>query len=353
VKVSSIYCVSPKQSSNFNDLSTKNNLNKLFYSQTFDTVNFQGRAAKVSELLESVVKLTKKEASAKGYIPVSNAKSLHEALSKAQEKKYIPDFLAEEHLKVLNEPRVKIILMSDIKLDKTLENNWTPIETFGGEFNGNGYEIAGLRINLPSENNVCMFRSVKNAQIENLILTDVEVKGGKNTGALIGVNNYNFNNVSETRQNLPIQNCLVEGSVTGTENVGGIVGDINNAIVKSCVSKIDVTGDLNVGGIIGANNYSKTFDCVSKAKIIGNYRVGGLVGFNVVSRVENCSSEVDISGNRFIGGIVGYDYWSNIKNCKSKGTLAGKEFIGGIVGSKTDISEITDCASNCNLHIKP
>ena len=349
MKISSIYNISTKLSSSSHEKNIQNNPNNFLFNQPFDTVNFQGSGTKALKLVKSITRLTKKEALAKGYITVNNAKELHIALNKAPEKKYVPSVLVEEAQKVLNEPRVKIILMNDIKLDKTVENNWTPIETFGGELNGNGHEITGLRINLPNENNVGMFRSVKNAQIENLILTDAEVIGGKNTGALVGINNYNFNNVSETRQCLPIQNCSVEGIVIGTENVGGIVGDINNTVVKGCISKANVTGIEKVGGIIGSNNYSKTFDSISKSKVTGNSRVGGLVGFNVVSRIQNCSSEGNVSGDRFIGGLVGYDYWSTLKNCKTKGTISGKAFIGGIYGEKTEYSEITDCISNCIL----
>lgn len=247
-------------------------------------INFKG--GKSIKLMEPIIKLTKSEALAKGFIPVYNSKTLYEALCKAEEKKYVPSFLVEEAKKSMDEPVMKILLMRDIKLDTTKENNWVPIKTFGGVLNGNGYKISGLRINLPNEDNVGLFKSIKNAQIENLILNDVDIRGGKNTGAFVGVNNYNFNNKSETSLYLPIKNCIVDGCVTGTENVGGIVGDMNNAHVENCISEAKVNGMENIGGIIGENNYSKTLNNISRATVEGDLRVGGVAGYNVVSRVQ-------------------------------------------------------------------
>lgn len=271
-------------------------------------VYFRGANVNTLKLMKQVKRLTKAEALTQGYTPVYSASSLHKALSKAKESKIVHEFLVEEVEKYLNTPRQKIILMRDIKLDKSKRNNWMPIETFGGDFNGNGHKITGLRINQPQSDNIGLFKSVKNAKIENLILEDVDVVGANNTGAIVGINNRNFNNTADYRAELPIKNCLVHGKVMGKENTGGIVGDINNAVVENCIAKATVVGSGSVGGVVGGNHYSEVINSVSESNVSGKFRIGGVVGFNVISGVKNCSSKGKVQGENLVGDIIGYDY---------------------------------------------
>ena len=224
---------------NYNSKDKAQILNKPSYTDTFvnSQVYFTGATINVFKLMKQVKQLTKTEALAQGYIPVYTAGSLHKALSKAKESKIVHRWNPQEVQEYFNTPRLKIILMKDIKLDTTKQINWLPIETFGGDFNGNGHKISGLRIKQPQNDNVGLFKSVKNAKIENLILEDVYVIGANNTGAIVGINNYNFNNTSDLRLNLPIENCLVNGTVIGNDQVGGMAGDINNAVVVKGTSK--------------------------------------------------------------------------------------------------------------------
>ena len=121
-------------------------------------------------------------------------------------------------------------LGANITLDKSKENNFTPIGnanySFSGTFDGQGYTISGLNINKPNNNNVGLFGRANNATIKNLKL-----------------------------DNCTITNCRVTNSVTvsGTSYVGGIVGQ--NANVIGCASEAAVSGSSNyVGGIIGNSN---------------------------------------------------------------------------------------------------
>ena len=67
-----------------------------------------------------------------------------------------------------------------------------------------------------------------------------------------------------------IDSCYAIGSVTGTDYVGGLAGDIYEANVKNCYADVEVTGRKYVGGFAGfitswksngqyeiSNNYAK------------------------------------------------------------------------------------------------
>lgn len=306
--VTNSYLINPKKTSDykFNSHRVDNDFRRDSFVSS--QPNFLGLPSKLLNLKMPIIRLSKSEALAQGYVPVYTAESLHKALSMAKESKIVNRSNSEAVQQYLNTPRFKIILMRDIKLDKTKQNNWIPIETFGGDFNGNGYKISGLRINQPQNNNIGLFKSVKNAKIENLILEDVDVIGANNTGAIVGINNKNFNDFDEIRLNLPIKNCLVQGKIKGDENVGGIVGDINNAVVENCIVNAVVVGNHNIGGIIGVNNYSEAINNISASNVLGNFRVGGIVGFNVISSVINCISNGVIKGQKYFNDIIGLDY---------------------------------------------
>ena len=72
-------------------------------------------------------------------------------------------------------------------------------------------------------------------------LADVDVSGGFEVGARVG------------RNRSSISASYVTGEVSGTTNVGGLVGlDTVGAIVSS-YSRATVSGTNNVGGLVGRN----------------------------------------------------------------------------------------------------
>jgi hypothetical protein len=114
-------------------------------------------------------------------------------------------------------------------------------------------------------------------------------------------------------------------SITGnfTEDVGGMIGDVDNN------SKISITNsntivDINYftdsssnnsgydfGGLIG-NLESETITLINQVEtsgtINGTYRLGGLIGevdHELLIRVENTTNNIDLSGRYSIGGFIG------------------------------------------------
>lgn len=137
---------------------------------------------------------------------------------------------------------------------------WTPIGTsstsaFKGSFNGQGHTISGLYFNNSDADNVGLFGYTSGAVIiEGVGMVDSYFRGGQNVGSI----------VAEGTKELTVTRSFNKGAVTGTDNVGGLVG--KNGNVKFSYNMGSVTGNSNVGGLVGSNT--------SAFKINGSYNVG-------------------------------------------------------------------------------
>jgi len=87
--------------------------------------------------------------------------------------------------------------------------------------------------------------------------------------------------------------------VTGTSNVGGLVGYLRDgSAVSNCYSTGSVTGSSNiVGGLAGyLRNQSNVVNSYSTGSVNGNNFVGGLVGFLNASSMSNSFWDTQTSG---------------------------------------------------------
>ncbi len=186
------------------------------------------------------------------------------------------------------------------------KDSWTPIgnytNRFVGTFDGQGHKISGLYINDSAADYQGLF-------------------GYADTGATI-------------------KNLAVGGSVTGKDNVGGVVG-YNSGTVTNCSFSGTVTGTDNVGGVAGYS--SGNYNCFNTGSVSGNIDVGGVVGQNYYGTVENCFNTGSVSGNIDVGGVVGYNYGRTVKNCFNTGSVSSKEYVGGVVGYNTSSGTVTNC----------
>ena len=133
------------------------------------------------------------------------------------------------------------LLMNDIDLNS---NNNFYIPYFAGHFNGNDYSIYNINLNQNFVNNYGLFGYTNNVTIENIKLlnVDLDLMGGFNIGSLVGYcDNYS-----------KINNCFVNGSISGSSIIGGLVGiSNNNSEVNNCFSDCLITGASNIGGLVG------------------------------------------------------------------------------------------------------
>lgn len=203
---------------------------------------------------------------------------------------------AEDYLTIVMLPKVvhssddlvslsgNYILAEDFTFESSFESLGNATTPFTGSINGGGHTFSGLSVPL--------LAYAENAIVKNLILDGVDINittDGANAGAIAAVAK------GDTR----IYSCgILSGSVGGTEKVGGLVGLLDGyARVIHCYSYATITGGEDVGGIVGYNNYA------SKAS-------------DIRTMVMNCIFYGDITGGTNVSPVYG---GLNINNLNSGG----------------------------------
>jgi len=242
-------------------------------------------------------------------------------------------------------------------IDFSNEENWTPISTFKGHYDGDNFEIKGLKITTETEVSYAgLFGMLTNAEVKNvrLIGVDITTPNGASIGGLAG-----------SVLSSSIENCHVSGKITVTNpnstlNVGGLVGNlIGSTTIKKSSSntEIETTGKIEdipgTGGLVGYVGGSaapEITESFSRGKITSNSNAGGLVGATGLSTsgrltVEKSFSAVEIkvadNSNAQFGGLIGLANATsnasiNIKNSYATGSISrGSDVdadIGGFIG---------------------
>ena len=98
-----------------------------------------------------------------------------------------------------------------------------------------------------------------------------------------------------------IMSSYATGSVTGTGQVGGLVGENSNAgMIADSYAMVNVIGTGNrIGGLVGINFLnSRIINSYAMGAVRGVNRVGGLVGENSFgSTIENSYATGDVMGS--------------------------------------------------------
>jgi hypothetical protein len=212
--------------------------------------------------------------------------------------------------------------------DAAVTVNWNngsgfdPIGWFGGTLDGNNQTINGLVINRPGSNQAALFTQIgPNAIIKDLNIENITVIGGNNTAAIAGA-------ISGK-----VQNVTVTGSISGSGNVGGLVGQsYSNSNIVNCHVDLGVSGSQNnIGGLVGYNNSGIIEDCSSSGIVQGQNEVGGIAGKSE-GIIVNCHSAADVYGQASVGGLSGLINNGSIENSYSTGIVNGISQVGGLAG---------------------
>ncbi|MES2054940.1 MAG: GLUG motif-containing protein [Pseudomonadota bacterium] len=200
-----------------------------------------------------------------------------------------------------------------------------------GSFDGRGFTIAGLTINLPGKNNVGLF-GANGTLIQNLRITGANVTGAYGVGVLVGTSSADS----------LIRNVSVSGTVHGTidnnSEIGGLIGQNAGSIDRSSANvTMDTATAYQVGGLAGSNVGSIT-NSYAAGTIYGMQWTGGLVGNNV-GTINNSHASASVIGSpngiagnsASIGGLVGINSGA-ISNAYATGDVIGGAAIGGLVG---------------------
>jgi filamentous hemagglutinin family protein len=250
---------------------------------------------------------------------------------------------------------------------------------FTGRFNGNNYTIDGLTINRPGADYVGLFgaggfndgTAYQTPTIQNVNLTNVNVIGSNYVGGLFGyigtVSNTSMNlshiNVSGSVTSLGsspyagtggvigyvdsyysiLDQITSNGTVTGINNVGGLIGILGGSTIASSHSSSNVTGDIHVGGLIGQNLAEGTA-LYATGNVTGRIQVGGLYGYDSGGlRDAYSSGTVSVTSGAVgvsIGGLIGYNGTTTLSNIYSTSNInaPNSQEIGGIAGSSYQIN---------------
>ena len=254
------------------------------------------------------------------------------------------------------------LLTNDIDLGNTNVSMYT----FAGIFDGQGYEIKGLKIVNNTLDNVGFIRTLNGGTVKNLTVSgsvwgkskvaNMTIKAEHSSnqsiaGGIVGytsavtLNNCVFNGTITAKGTvvggmigsiypgsaaiINIVSCVNNGdltsSVAGTaaSYAGGFVGNVGaNATVNFLYSQNNgsvTTGATDVAGFVGTNYGNLKFDhCINAGTITANYAAGGFVGWNRVATansktldVYNCINVGKIratrtdGGNGWLDGILG------------------------------------------------
>ena len=217
---------------------------------------------------------------------------------------------------------LSVILLTDIDLTGV---DFSGIPIFCGNFDGNGHTVSGLSITRDGSN-MGLFRYVDaSAVIQNLTVLGAVTPDGSRS-AVGGIAGHNAGK---------IQNCFFDGTVSGSDDVGGIAG-INaiTGIIDGCHSKGVITGDHRVGGVVG-NNLGVVRSCNNRSGV-NTTAEENQIKLSDIS-LETITGSESVSAVTDIGGIAGTSS-GVIRQSKNRGNVGYQHMgynVGGIAGTQT------------------
>ena len=219
---------------------------------------------------------------------------------------------------------------------------------FNGSFDGAGYAVSGLYFNDPEADFVGFFGGVignseTKVQIRNVKIEDSLFLGKKYVGGIAGY-----------VQDTVFENCANGAMVSGSEDVGGIVGHCkSNSLVEGCSNSGAVTGIAEaskyIGGIVGCLGSGAVNDCSNSGNVTANgsgaSETAGIAGCILQgASLDGCANSGAISAFKNVGGLGGYVSGS-IKNSVNSGAVVGNAYVGGLAGS---VSVNGSVETSCN-----
>lgn len=182
-----------------------------------------------------------------------------------------------------------LLLANDIYLNDTSDPNWkdsknlrfwdipigyltqgTGTRIFRGEFEGNGYKVAGMycdaevsKTTAPHARSLGLFGAVSNT-VGNLTVEDTYIKGNSSV---------DLGGITGSAYAGAIRNCSFSGEIAGGKSAGGIVGTDTSSELKieNCANFGTLRGAKDAaGGIIGSeqiDNFNAVKDCYNAGSV--------------------------------------------------------------------------------------
>ena len=215
-------------------------------------------------------------------------------------------------------------LSADISLEG---EQFSPIPSFSGTFDGAGHKISGLNITGAYSPAGLFSKTEEGAVIKNLtVMGAIAPAGDKGlVGGIVG------DNAGE------LEGCSFIGTVIGRSQTGGVVGfNRLTGSVLSCSADGEILGENCTGGIVGSNEgLISSSKSLAKVNTISTNPSISLDELNI-SLTLDITKLPTLSGSApsDTGGIAGYST-GIILGCNNSGTVGYKHIgynVGGIVG---------------------
>ena len=163
---------------------------------------------------------------------------------------------------------------------------------FDSTYDGGGYSISNLYINHlvpdyswgPESTYIGFVSNQFSGSLKNINLIDITVNGGDHVGGLVSYTEGYINN------------CSVTGTVTGYSlNIGGLVGESNDALIVNSNFSGDVTGYKYTSSLIGQCTNSIIRNCNTSGSVTAHFSCSGLVTYiSDGNEIEDCAVDVQI-----------------------------------------------------------
>ena len=236
--------------------------------------------------------------------------------------------------------------------------------SFTGTYDGGGFLISGLSI-ARSSTNTGLFGVTADSVIRNLGFSGT-VSGTSDVGGLVGemvggflTNVYATGSVTGTLSDVGgLIGYLKEGTVTdsyatgpvtgGSASVGGLIGEMDNG----SISRVFATGNITAtnphsGGLIGRVAFGSVVDAYASGDVTSQGDdVGGLIGQNDGASISRSFATGNVSSTGTlgdIGGLIGRNTGGSVSDCYATGSVSGLREVGGLVGNNS--APITNCYS--------
>lgn len=245
--------------------------------------------------------------------------------------------------------------------DIDFENRkWIPIagllssiRFYGGQFDGCGYAVKNLVVDMPKEDRVAMFGFMGGYGSG---ISNVKLEGGRVIGR-----NYVAGLVAEAQMSSFVGCHNVSCNVESEYYAGGLFCNTTACQITNCANSADVKCvNYGAGGIVSNfqsadNLYATCAGCYNSGSIYATAGNAGGIAYaiNAYSTVMNCFNVGEIGGdNDVLGGIAGaMGQFAKLANCYNAGKVMrpegflGRMNMGEILGS-TVSEDITNAFYN-------
>ncbi len=227
-------------------------------------------------------------------------------------------------------------------LNYDIKNFRTSVGTKGAALFGNNQGVIknlllqNVDINGIQCGGICVFN---NGTVENCNVYGT-ISASENAGAIAAMTKGDSQAI--------FSNCETGADVSG-QSAGGIVGKGENANISECISSCSVSG-IAVGGILGEGN-AVVQKCITEGSVSGTQYAGGMIGkaqnFDQILQSHNFAKvKADVSSGGIIGMIESAETdQAVISSCSTVGEieLVGQQSVGGFVGQTQTNVKIDNC----------